>query len=480
MSLKKKIRFYQRLEIKLAVWYTLTFLITTILIFGFLDYRLRHNLLKEIDRMLVDDAHEIINEVLKDPKNLTIHLEELKETISRRKFYRIAFRILDNQENLIYSSPQLRGIDFPFPNLTFNLSHQKRFICKNLEIPSKSSPFRLCTYFYEENNQLKYIVQVATYLRPLKKTIINFRRNLAIAFFLAILFGSLGGWLLSRRSLRPIDKITATTEKITATNLSQRLPLQGTNDELDRLAITINKMIERLEKSFQKLTQFTADAAHELRTPLAALKGETEILLSRKRSSEEYREALANNLERLNFLIRIVNDLLLLSQADEGSESLQIEDVNLTELLKELWEAFNLVAAQKNINFTIDGSEELFIKGDRIKLTQLFSNLIDNAIKYTSEGGKITLTLHNENGKVKTILKDNGIGIPEDEIPRIFDRFYRVDKSRSRRLGGVGLGLSLCQWIVEAHQGTIKVESKLHQGSTFTVILPASPDNIYS
>jgi HAMP domain-containing protein len=325
MSSKRKIRLYHRLDIRLTVWYTLTFLTTTILIFGFLDYRLRHNLLKEIDRMLVDDAHEIINEVLEDPANLILRLEELKKTISRRKFYRIAFRILDSQGNLIYSSSQLRGIHLPFPKLPLNLSPHKMFICKNLEIPPKSSPFRLCTYFYEENNKLKYIVQVATYLRPLKKTVINFRRNLGIAFFLAILFGSLGGWLLSRRSLRPIDKITATTEKITATNLSQRLPLQGTNDELDRLAITINKMIERLEKSFQKLTQFTADAAHELRTPIAALKGETEVLLSRKRSSEEYRDALVNNLERLDFLTRLINDLLILSQADEGKQSLQVE-----------------------------------------------------------------------------------------------------------------------------------------------------------
>ena len=423
--------------------------------------------------MLVDEAHESIRKVSKHPENLTAQFEELKSNFSKRKFYQIAFRVLDNHGNLIYSSSQLRGITVPFPKPSLNLTSHKKFVCKSLKVFPKSSPFRLCTYYYKENNGLKYIIQLATYLRPMmKKTILNFRRNLGTAFLLAFLFGSIGGWFLSRQSLRPIDKITETTEIITANNLSQRLPLQGTNDELDRLAITINKMIERLEESFQRLAQFTADAAHELRTPITALKGETEVLLAKQRSSEEYRKALANNLERLNFLTRLVNDLLLLSQADEGVRGLQIENINLPELLKGLWDAFNLVAVQKNINFTLERKEEILIKGDRIKLTQLFSNVLGNAIKYTPCGGEISLAILNENDQVKTILKDTGVGIPCDDLPYIFDRFYRAEKSRSRLSGGTGLGLSICQWIAKAHQGSIQVKSKLYQGTTFTVILP--------
>lgn len=237
-------------------------------------------------------------------------------------------------------------------------------------------------------------------------------------------------------------------------------------------------MIERLDESFQKLSRFTADAAHELRTPITALKGETEVLLSRKRSSEDYHEALTNNLERLDFLTKLVNDLLILSQADEGKASLKIENLNFSELLKELYEAFTIVAIQKKISFTFSAPEEILINGDSIKLKQLFSNLIDNAIKYTPDGGTISLIVQPGKDQVAVVLKDTGIGIPSDDLPHIFDRFYRVDTSRSRLSGGVGLGLSICQWIVKAHHGTIDVKSQFHQGTTFTVILPKESTEI--
>ena len=183
----------------------------------------------------------------------------------------------------------------------------------------------------------------------MRKSVENFRENLLTAFCIAFLFGSTGGWFLSRKNLRPISKITETTKRITASNLSERLSLQGTDDDLDRLAMTINQMFERLEEAFQKLSRFTADAAHELRTPITALKGETEVLLLRTRSPEEYQEAMTNNLERLDFLTRLVNDLLILSQADEGKASLKIENLNFSELLKEIYEAFTIVAMQKKI-----------------------------------------------------------------------------------------------------------------------------------
>ena len=463
---------HKRLDVKLAVWYTSTFLTIILLIFGFLDYRLRHNLLKEIDRMLVDEAHEIINKILEKPESSEGELEEYGKIASNRKYYQIAFRVLDKEGNPLYTYPQIRGITFPFSKPSLNLTSREPFASKNIEVPSKSTPFRLCTYYYKEGDDLEYVAQIVTYLRMMNKNVLNFRRNLATAFFLAFLFGSLGGWLLSRRTLRPIDKITATTKRITATSLSERLTLHGTDDELDQLAMTINEMLERLEESFQKLSQFTADAAHELRTPITALKGETEVLLSRRRSPEEYGNALAANLERLDFLTKLVNDLLVLSQADEGSQILQVETILVPELLRELWDAFTLVAAQKKINFTFECSEEVKVNGDSLKLKQLFSNLIDNAIKYTPNGGEIHLSTKRENGGVKITLKDSGIGIPGDDLPRIFDRFYRVDKSRARLSGGVGLGLSICQWIVKAHQGTIEVKSQLSHGTTVTVTLP--------
>ena len=386
MSSKGRIKFYKRLDVKMTLWYTVTFLTMIILIFGFLDYRFRHNLLKQIDRMLADEAQEIIKEGPKNSGGLNDQLKEYKEVVSDRRYYPIAFQLLDQKGRIIFSSLTLPGLAFPKVSLDHD-SYQKT-VNTTLDVPQGKSPFRICTYFYREGGKLKYVVQVATHLRAMRESIENFREHLFVAFFLALFFGSIGGWLLSRKSLRPIDKITETTKRITASNLSERLPFQGSDDDLDRLAATINQMMERLEESFQKLSRFTADAAHELRTPLAALKGETEVLLSRKRSSEDYQEALTNNLERLDFLTKLVNDLLILSQADEGKASLKIENLNFSELLKELYDAFNIVAMQKKINFTFSTSEEVLINGDRIKLKQLFSNLIDNAIKYTPDGGK--------------------------------------------------------------------------------------------
>jgi heavy metal sensor kinase len=460
----------------MALWYTVTFLTMIILIFGFLDYRLRRNFLKGIDRMLADEVKEIINVIRNNPETLNDELREYEKVASNRRYYPIAFQLLDQKGRIIFSSLALPGLAFPKVSLDHN-NYQKT-VNTMLDVPPGGSPFRICTYFYSENGKLKYVVQIVTHLLHMEKTIENFRENLLTAFFVAFLFGSIGGWFLSRNNLRPISKITETTKRINATNLSERLPRQGTDNDLDRLAKTINQMFERLEEAFQKLSRFTADAAHELRTPLAALKGETEVLLSRKRSSEDYHEALTNNLERLDFLTKLVNELLILSQADEGKASLKIENLNFSGLLKELYEAFNVVAMQKKISFTFSAFEEVLINGDSIKLKQLFSNLIDNAIKYTPDGGNISLIVQPEKDQIIVTLKDTGIGIPSDDLPHIFDRFYRVDTSRSRLSGGVGLGLSICQWIVKAHQGTIDVKSQPHQGTTFILMLPTQPTGI--
>ncbi|HPD60999.1 MAG TPA: histidine kinase dimerization/phospho-acceptor domain-containing protein, partial [Thermodesulfobacteriota bacterium] len=309
MSSKGKIKFYKRLDVRMAVWYTVTFLTMIILIFGFLDYRFRRNLLKEIDRILFDEAHEIINQIHQNPLRINEQLKVQEGIVLKRKYYPIAFQVFDHQGNLIYASSKLRDVNFPKLSVGKNIAAES--VTTTIKGFKKKRRFRLCSYFYREEGKLKFIVQVSTDLHIMRQSIENFREHLLTTFFLAFLFGSIGGWFLSRKNLKPIDTITEATKLITANNLSERLPLQGTDDELERLAITLNQMIERLEEYLQKLTQFTADAAHELRTPITALKGETEVLLSKTRSQEEYQEALINNLERFDFLTKLVNDLLI-------------------------------------------------------------------------------------------------------------------------------------------------------------------------
>jgi heavy metal sensor kinase len=292
-----------------------------------------------------------------------------------------------------------------------------------------------------------------------------------------LIFSIFGGWLLARASLRPVDELTRTAQDITASNLSRRLPVPNTNDEVGRLSETLNNMISRLESSFDQIRQFTADASHELRTPLTILTGELELALRTNKRPDEYQDILSSALTETLRLSRVVEYLLLLSRTDMGQISLQLEPMNLTETLADLADATTVLGTPKHIYITYrHGQEDLIINADQAKLYQMLLNLVDNAVKYTPEGGLISITLHRDGGFAEVRVRDTGIGISLEHQKKIFNRFYRVDKARSRELGGTGLGLSIVQWTVHAHGGTIVVESEPGQGSTFIVRLPLAAE----
>lgn len=287
-----------------------------------------------------------------------------------------------------------------------------------------------------------------------------------------LLLSTIGGWFLARASLHPVDEITRTAQDITASNLSRRLPVPKTNDEIGRLSETLNDMISRLESSFERIRQFTADASHELRTPLTILTGELELALRTRKTPQEYQDVLSSALQEVLRLSHVVESLLLLSRTDTGQVSLHMEPTNLTETLADLADAATILGTQKDIYITFRHSEDLVVLADHAKLYQMFLNLVDNAVKYTPEGGMISIAIHRDGTYAEVRVRDTGIGISPEHRKKIFDRFYRVDKARSRELGGAGLGLSIVQWIVEIHGGTITVESEPGQGSTFIVRLP--------
>jgi heavy metal sensor kinase len=452
-------------------------LLIVFLLFVFLDYRLEHELIKEVDHMLFDEAQEVLAEAAGPEKGVSPDVQHAElaeyeaETIGREN-YPIYFRVLNKQEGIIYVSSTTRGFSFPPWSVREGGGTYKT--SQNIDIKGRSAPFRLLTYSSSEGVESDYVIQVATYLRRAYKTVKNFRDNLYIAFGLAVVISVWGGWALARRTFRPIDTVTEAARGISFSNFNARLPRPGTDDELDRLVVTFNDMFERLQDSFEKLRRFTADAAHELRTPIAAFRGETEVILSQDRSSREYREILANNLDRLEFLTKLDNELLFLSQADKEQDMLNREPLMLDRLLMDVAEAFQAVARQKGLDLSWDLPEDVSVTGDDTRLRQVFTNLIDNATRYTPEWGNIRIAAILRNGNVRVTIKDTGIGIPEDEIPHIFDRFYRVDKSRSREDGGTGLGLNICEWIVKAHQGSIEVQSRPGKGTTIHVTLPSA------
>ena len=291
---------------------------------------------------------------------------------------------------------------------------------------------------------------------------------------LALAVSVFGGLALANKSLAPVNDIATRARRITAENLDQTLPVRTPDDEIGRLTLTINEMIRRLRDSFAQVRQFSADASHELRTPLTIVRGEIELALRSVKAPEEYRRVLESTLEEILRLTSIIDNLLTLAKADQGLYRAEFSEVDLKLLVEELYEDSEVLASRKKIRVALETGTPVTIVGDRGRLRQLFLNLIDNAIKYTGEGGSVTMAVTREDGSAVFRVADTGVGIPPEDIPRIFDRFYRVDKARSREMGGTGLGLSIAKWIAELHRGTIDVASEPQKGSVFTVKLPVN------
>ncbi len=470
MSSKTGAKFYRRTDVKLALWYILTFFFSVLLIFGFLYLRLRHQLIKEIDRMLHDEANEL-SQILSQNQQRSRVLKDFESEVTVRTFYPLYFRVLNADGSPLYISTNFSEIHYARRDTEMTNIKGGNERWEEVRPPERRRTFRMIHFPMYKAGRLTYMVQVATHTRFVRKSLSNFRSNMLTAFPIILVLGSLGGWVLARRSLSPIGYIASKAEHITASSLNERLATRGTDDEMDHLIQTINGMIARLENSFKRIAEFTADASHELKTPLCALKGEAEVLLSRARTSGEYQEGLAHFIERFDHLNRMINDLILLSKFDSSQVELKMVSLRLDLLVRDIGNLFKILAEQKGIDLQMDRVQEVTMMGDKVRLQQLFTNLIDNAIKYTPEGSiRITVERDEENAVVQ--VRDTGIGIPCEEQAKIFKRFYRVDKSRSKESGGVGLGLSIAEWIVYAHHGRIGVESEIGKGSTFTVYLP--------
>lgn len=281
-----------------------------------------------------------------------------------------------------------------------------------------------------------------------------------------------GGFVLVRRALLPVDRIAASAAHISSHNLSERLPVPETGDEIQRLSIALNHMIERLDTAFQYSRRFVADASHELRTPLTVLKGEMESLAQEKNPNGEWRERVGSALEEVDRLANIVEGLFAISRLDAGEAAAEWVKFDLARMAANTADQMSLLAEEKNIAVACATDEGVWIEGDQARMKQVVVNLLDNAIKYTPDGGSIALAVTSEDSKAVLEVSDNGIGIPREALPRVFERFYRVDDSRSREQGGAGLGLSIVKSICTAHQGRVEARSTPGQGSRFRVELP--------
>jgi len=321
-----------------------------------------------------------------------------------------------------------------------------------------------------------YDVMVATSIRTYGRALDSVQDALVVAVPLFLAIAAWGGYWLSGRALKPVDEITQAARKIGAQDLAQRLRVERSGDELDRLAETLNGMLGRLEAAFQRITRFTADASHELRTPVSVMRTSAEIALRKTRTEEEYRETLGQILHESERLSQLIEQLLILARADAGSSVLPMERTDLTEPLRNACQQAGVLAEKKKLAFCEHvPSKPLWVQGDSPSLERLFLVLLDNAVKYTPDGGSIEVDLNAEDGFAVAAIRDTGIGVAAEDIPHVFERFYRADRARSRDLGGSGLGLAIGTWIAQVHGGEIRVESEPSKGSCFEVRLPLAP-----
>lgn len=330
----------------------------------------------------------------------------------------------------------------------------------------QSARYRLIA-FQGVNAQISMAYPIAEIDATLRRLFSMMLYSLPLAALVSLVLG----WTLAQRSLKPVDEVTRSARMITAENLAKRLPTSGINDEIGRLTNTLNEMIARLEQSFNQIQQFTADASHELRTPLAILMGEIELALRTGRSTEEYQSVLRSALEEVERLSQVVQGLLELSRADSGQILLEMKPTNLNILIGSICDNAVVLSAQKNIDLRIDIADNLVIMADRIRLYQALLNIVENAVKYTPDGGRVMVRAYPLEKQTCIEITDTGIGIPAEDIPHLFDRFYRADRARTRMQQGAGLGLSIASWVIDAHGGQIDISSVEGQGTTVKILL---------
>ena len=317
-----------------------------------------------------------------------------------------------------------------------------------------------------------YLIEFGTLLDPVETMLDHVFLQLALGLPLAIFIITAGGYWLVRRALTPVEQITRAAERITQHNLSDRLPVTLTGDELERLSVSLNRMIVRLDDAFQNSRRFVADASHELRTPLTILRGELESLAEDPRLGSEWRDRAAVLLEEAIHLSKIVEQLFTLSRLDAGEAQADWSRFDLAELAKATADQMSLLAEDKNISIRCDATQPMPVEGDLVRLKQVVVNLLDNAIKYTCPNGAIQLRVSANNGHAVLEVEDNGMGIPREALPHVFERFYRVDQSRSGDVDGAGLGLSIVKSICTAHGAEVEAVSVPTLGSCFRVKLP--------
>jgi signal transduction histidine kinase len=464
---------------RMSLWYFATS-VALLLIFGLLTFfSSRHLAFRALDR-----EHEVIaasiegrydrkTNTFKDLDDVPYHVDRnLKES------YMIVY---DDQEKPVFQSPMAKKFSLPI-----QLVKQDKKSKRIIEHPigkvhafatTDENNVRLLAVsrkLYVDEQEVGWLV-IATPVEDIHHAARLLLISLIGGGVLVGMSAGLWSYYLTKRNLRPLSDITAAARRISSANLSESIHVEHKHDEIGQLVTVLNDLLERLRVAFDSQRRFVADGAHELKTPLAVVRSHWEEELNNPDLPREVKEKLVGDIEAITRLTRVINNLLLLSQTEFVESGFDMTSVHLDELLRDLHSDTEVLAGMKMQDLTVSAAQPAVVRGDRDRLYQLFFNIIDNAVKFTPEKGKIAVSLTVENGEALTRVEDTGAGIPDADLPHVFERFYRVGKDRSIESGGSGLGLSICKMIAESHKGSITVASVPGEGSTFTVRLPIDP-----
>lgn len=468
-----KTKKFRSLSFKLTLWY-IVILGGIIVLAGIFQYQgFRESLQNELDVKLLEIADETY-ETWHSRRGVSWE-DAIRMTTDRFQSFRPLIQLVelsdDGIKNIgrVIRSTNIAGGSFLFDIKTYyraDRSDIDNLVYETLK-DTNLSPFALRVILYPVRGP--NIVQVGISFEDME---IALRRLMIIMIFaggLLMFLASLGGNFIIRKALKPVKSVVYTAKAISADDLSLRIETGQRHDEIGELVNTFNEMISRLEKSVKKIKQFSGDVSHELRTPLTIIRGEIEVLLRKERTKKEYQQTLKSTLEEAAHLEQIIDDLLFLSRIESLEKKEFDKQVQLDEILLNVVESKELAAKKKNITLAIKKVEAARINGEEILLERMAANIIDNAIRYTPEKGRVEVNLENKGGSILFSVHDTGIGIPKDSLPLIFDRFYVVDKSRDKEAGGIGLGLSIVKWVAESHGGKIEVQSEVNKGTSLLV-----------
>ena len=436
---------------RLTLWYTMA-LAFIILIFSVSVYVfVKGRLFRQLDQQLDREFSVISGEISEEPGDL----RELDPDGSTR-----LFQLVQGNKVLFRSDAYLKA---GLPEQVFGPDIKYRILRSG-----SGKRFRSATGVLPNGGLLTVVLDEETVWKALHTLFMI----LALALPIALALAAVGGYVMASRLLKPVAAMAQKADKISAENLSERLPVENPQDEFGKLAGVFNQTLARLQDAFERLQRFTADASHELRTPLTALQSVGEVALQENLDAEAYRDRIGSMLEETAHLTRLVESLLLLTRADSGRLLLNRKEQNVTAIVERAVDDMRVMAEEKSQSLTTDLAGDIRVSADEDTFRRALVNIIDNAIKYTPQGGALAVRMMERATGIVIEVSDSGPGIAAEHQAKIFDRFYRVDKDRSRDAGGTGLGLAIAKWAVEANGGRLELENRAPHGSTFRIVLP--------